>query len=136
MARFPKIRPVLAKAKPAKAVTVKDLGNSLKTFGRALEKGNFKGRIQMRSLDAGHVSSFCLEIDRGKSRLLSRPVKYPEVEIIAKKEVLVEIGNGTVSPVDAFLTGRLEFRGDLNLAKRILVLGSRGSRDTSLDLLD
>lgn len=136
MAKFPKLRPVMAKAKSAKTVSVKDLGNSLKTFGRALEKGNIKGRIQLRSLDGGRVSNFCLEVDRGKSRLLSRPVKYPDVEIIAKKEVLVEIFNGTISPVDAFLGGRMEFGGDLGLAKRILVQGSKSARSVNLDLLD
>jgi putative sterol carrier protein len=49
-------------------------------------------------------------------------VERPDVEIITRAETWWEIADGRLSPLEAFVKGRLRVRGKIELAKRIFLV--------------
>jgi putative sterol carrier protein len=54
------------------------------------------------------------------------------LEVVVSEETWVEMANGDLSPVDAYLAGRMEVTGDLEFAKRQYAKAM--SRGTAEDL--
>ena len=63
---------------------------------------------------------------RDSADMSKGPGENVVAKIIASQETLAEIANGDLSPADAYVTGRLEFRGDLSFAKKLYASAASG----------
>jgi putative sterol carrier protein len=47
-------------------------------------------------------------------------VKKPDLEILTKRETWEQIARGTISPIEAFVTGQMRVRGNYKLGPKII----------------
>lgn len=124
MSRYAKLKPIL---KPAgKKVSTAELTRSVKSLAGVLEKGREVGRLKLSILHGRRRHSYAIDLMRGKSSVAANPEGSSDFEIACRKDVYVEMVSGTLSPADAFLTGRLEVHGSLGFAKRMYARAARG----------
>lgn len=60
-------------------------------------------------------------ITKAGPRVEQKAAERPDVEIITRAETWWEIAEGKLSPLEAFLTGRLRVRGHIERAKRVFL---------------
>ena len=61
-------------------------------------------------------------MDKDGGKVAQEPSAEPDVEIITRAETWWEIADGQLSPLEAFLTGRLRVRGNIERAKRVFLV--------------
>jgi putative sterol carrier protein len=74
-----------------------------------------------------------LFVDAGPdgARVTDKPAKKLDVEIILGADTWQELAAAKVSPLEAFVAGRMRFRGDLTTAQRVLRKLRRADGDNS-----
>jgi len=91
-----------------------------------------RGVLQIRVLDGATRHVWCLRL---KHKTVAQPgpiEETPDLEIVLRQDTWREIASGQLSPVDAYLGGRMRVRGDYELGKRLLRSVS-SSPDASVD---
>ncbi len=103
---------------------------TLAELAQLLTPSKMKGTFQLRLLREGKmegssVSSVALGAAKAKP---SAKAAKPTVEVITTHEIWREIASGHLAPHDAFLGGRMRFRGDAGVAQKMLkhLAGSEG----------
>jgi len=71
-------------------------------------------------IDESMVWSVVVDEDGG--RAASGPSGQADVEVITQAETWWAMAEGRLSPLDAFLSGRMRVRGNIELAKRIFLV--------------
>jgi putative sterol carrier protein len=113
MERFASFRPLIRTSRD-------DLRESFQQMGQALAEAKQQTRIHFRLLDADKREAWTLDIGPGKTTVRDKHIGKPKIEIIIRTEAWTEIAQGKLSPIEAFLKGRLRVRGDISMAKRLL----------------
>jgi putative sterol carrier protein len=87
--------------------------------------------VQFRILDGDERRYYCLSIDCCGCQASSDRAEDPALEIVTRAETWWQIVGGDLSPLDAFIQGKLRVRGDVDLGKRLLrqLAGSEGKVD-------
>jgi putative sterol carrier protein len=109
-----------------------DAGDALLSLARQLADTPERGRVQLRLVGRSESESETWDVElapkgakaakRTKAGKTSRRAggKLPDLEIVTRAETWDCIADGSLSPLEAFLGGRLRLRGDAELAKRIV----------------
>lgn len=122
MKRFATLKP-LAQRRPD------DAGESLRALVRLLSSTPERGRIQLRLVGPSESQTWSVELgSKGvKAAKGAKPARSarrkdgaPDVEIVTRAQTWDDIAEGALSPLEAFVTGKLRLRGDAELAKRIV----------------
>lgn len=61
-------------------------------------------------------------ISKGGGAAAKGPAERPDVEIITSAETWWQIAEGRLSPLEAFVKGRLRVRGNIERAKRVFLI--------------
>jgi len=132
MKKYPTLKSVLdAKTK----VTEKSIQTSLDKFGEAVFGGNKKnaGRLSVSVVFDGKKNiEFTVEGSPGKSSVRQGLVENADFLITCSSDTYGEIMKGNLSPVDAYLSGRIQAAGRLPFAKKIYSAASVGKLDSAL----
>jgi putative sterol carrier protein len=103
--------------RPEIATTFQRVAEILKTKnGRPLQ-------LQFSIVDNGaeEPTPWSVAITKEGAHVELKAAERPDVEIITGAETWWEIAEGKLSPLEAFLTGRLRVRGHIERAKRVFL---------------
>ena len=88
------------------------LAERLKASGEAVD-------IQFDIADGRGTQQWHLALRQKSATVSNDAVRRPDVHFIVGRETWQRIMEGELSPLDAFLSGQLRFRGDLETATRL-----------------
>ena len=97
-----------------------DLIPAFKQIAKALTDSGQKGTVQVRVVGEKGPRRACFKITPKLCELQMEEVEKPDIELIARNETARSILEGSLSPLEAFLQGKMRFRGDVALGKRLL----------------
>ena len=118
MSEYPKLKKLFARKVEPGDVRVSDIEASVKAGAKLLERGKDVGQIELRLVGGRADRSYTVDVVAGSSRVAPGRADEPNLQLVVPESTWVEIANGDLSPVDAYLTGRMEVAGDLEFAKR------------------
>jgi putative sterol carrier protein len=119
-----------AKLRPLTGGKDADLDAAFQQAAQMLTEPAQRARIQLRVLTDAEPLFWCLEMTGERCSAQRGRVEHPDLEVISREETWRQIVDGSVSPIEAFLGGNLRVRGDLEIAKGLL-LRLAESRDGS-----
>lgn len=129
MAEYAKLKSLIELPKGKKA-TAQHINKAAGGLAAALKKERAAGRFRVGVLDKGKETKLSIDHAGGASKVSADAGGRANLEVRASRETLTEIATGRLSPVDAYLTGRLQLRGDLEYGKRVYArAAARGRRD-------
>jgi putative sterol carrier protein len=130
MSDYPRLKRLFTNKAAAKEASAADVASSMESAAKLLKRGNDVGTVELRVLGDGAERAFTFEVLPGDCRVREAGTESPSLRVVLTDATWAEIANGDLSPVDAYLTGRLEVAGDLGFAKRQYAkLISRGDVD-------
>jgi putative sterol carrier protein len=96
-----------------------DLDQTFQHMAEALAGSGEEGHFQVRILGSG--AELCWNIGLGgKSPEVGRQRMHrPDFEIVTRIETWWHIAEGKLSPLDAFLTGKMRVRGNRDFGQRV-----------------
>lgn len=118
MNEFPTVKRLFPRKMEAAEVRVSDIAESMESGAKLLKRGKDVGRLEVRLVGEGASRSYTFDVLGGDCRVTQGTSEDRDLEIVVSDETWVAIANGDLSPVDAYLTGRMEVTGDLEFAKR------------------
>jgi putative sterol carrier protein len=96
----------------------KDISDSMQAAAKLLGRGRDVGRLHVSVVGGRRNGQFTFDVLNGNCTVTESAAESPDLEVVVREDALVEIANGTLSPVDAYLSGRMEIAGDLEFGKR------------------
>ena len=99
----------------------KDLAASFDEMAKRLAGTPRTGVVQVR-LTKGRRTGRCwsLAVSRKKCEVMDGEFDSPAVELITSEQTWSEIASGQTSPLEAFVSGNLRVRGDLETARSVV----------------
>ena len=120
MSEYATLKPLTGKTRSRRKVpNERDLDQTFQRMAKALAGSREEGHFQARILGKG--AELCWNIGLGgKSFEVGRQRMHrPDVEIVARPDTWWQIAEGTLSPLDAFLAGKMRVRGNRGFAQRL-----------------
>lgn len=102
-----------------------EIARSFEKLAGALARSDRKGAIQFTIREGRKTRRWCLTLTPGDCHVAEAEVGHPDLEILTDAEMWAEIASGEISPLEAFGSGRVRVRGDIELAR---VLAKRARR--------
>ena len=96
------------------------LGNTFEAMAKSLQDSGEKGSIQFRILRDDEHLYWCIELGSKANKVKTIKVEQPTLEIVTRADTWWQIAKSSLSPLDAFLQGKMRIRGDVDLGKRLL----------------
>jgi putative sterol carrier protein len=118
VSEYPKLKKLFPRKIDAAEVRVADLAESVESGAKLLKRGKDVGQLELRLVSSKGSRPYTVDVLAGDSRVTQGEADQPNLQVVVSEETWVEIANGDLSPVDAYLTGRMEVTGDLDFAKR------------------
>jgi putative sterol carrier protein len=118
MSEFPSVKRLFPRKLTAAEVSSSDIAASMEAGASLLKRGKDVGRLEVRLIGKRGSNSYTFDVLGGECRMRKGSPAESDFEVVVSEETWVEIANGDLSPVDAYLTGRMELSGDLEFAKR------------------
>jgi putative sterol carrier protein len=118
MSEFPRVKRLFPRKVQAAEVSASDIAQSIESGAKLLKRGKDVGRLEVRLIGKSGSRSYTVDVLGGDSRVTQGTSDERDLEIVVSDETWVDIANGDLSPVEAYLTGRMEITGDLGFAKR------------------
>jgi putative sterol carrier protein len=108
-----------------------DLADTFQQMAAQLSDSGESAQVQFRILDGDERRYYCLSLDRYGCKASSDRAEEPALEVVTRSETWRQIAAGSLSPLDAFIQGKMRIRGDVELGKRLLrqLAGSEGQVD-------
>jgi putative sterol carrier protein len=113
MKSFATFRPLIRSNRENVRTSLEQVARSLSTTGE-------QTRIHFRLLNSGKREAWTVHVGGKKADVQDRHTGKPKVEVVTRVETWNEIALGKLSPLEAFVTGRLRVRGDVEMTKRML----------------
>jgi putative sterol carrier protein len=102
------------------------LAKLLKSSGEVAE-------VQFDIIDGRTTHAWSFSLEQKTATASNKAVPHPDVRLIVSRRTWQEIAEGNMSPLGAFLSGKLRIRGDIELARRLYKrVALRGPTDLSL----
>lgn len=117
MSDYPRLKRLFA-AKTVDETTPADISTSMESAAQLLKRGNDVGILEVRLLGREADRSFTFSVLPGDCQVKETGTESPSVRVVLTESTWAELASGDLSPVDAYLSGRLEVAGDLGFAKR------------------
>jgi len=118
MSNYPRLKRLLAAKMSTKEASAADVSASMESAAKLLKKGNDAGTLELRVLGGRADRSFTFDVLPGDCHVKETGSESPSLRVVLTDTTWAEIASGDLSPVDAYLSGRLEVAGDLGFAKR------------------
>jgi putative sterol carrier protein len=96
-----------------------DLDEVAKFVAKSFEQSRDQGSFEYYVLDDSQAMPFRLELRGGKPVISKEATGKANFALRASRATAAELAKGELSPVDAYLSGKLEVLGDLDFAKRL-----------------
>ena len=96
-----------------------DLGTVFQRMGELIGRSEEYARIQFHIRSDKESRHWCLELNPEGNRVSATRVDAPDLEIITQTNTWRQISEGSLSPLGAFVGGKLRVRGDIELGKRL-----------------
>ncbi len=119
MKTYAKLIPLVQNPGSIKTSKDLDLDEASKNLVKGLAHGREQGSFEMHVLDDDSVVPFRIELNMGKPVLSRQSGALSNFMLRASRATAAEMAKGELSPVDAYLAGRLEVHGDLEFGKRL-----------------
>lgn len=97
-----------------------EIEKALERVSKALSKSGERGLVQVRVLGEQGPFHAHLKLTPKQSVLYMEAAEKPNLEIITRAETAWNILDGSLSPLEAVLSGKMRFRGDAALGSRLL----------------
>jgi putative sterol carrier protein len=123
MTEYPKVKRLFSRKLAPADVGPAEIALSMESAARLLKRGKDVGRLEVRLLGKQGSSSYTFDVLAGDCRVTKGSSGDQDFEIVVSEATWVEIANGDLSPVDAYLTGRMQLSGNLEFAKRQFAKG-------------
>ena len=100
-------------------------------MARLLQGSDEKGSVQFRIIEGDQRLFWGLTIKDASAKISKKKITKPDLEIVTKAQNWMQIASGALSPLEAFLQGKMRIRGDFELGKRLLtrLAATRGKID-------
>jgi putative sterol carrier protein len=118
MSDYPRLKRLLAAKMTVEDMSPADVSTSMESAAQLLKRGNDVGALEVRLLGGRADRSFTFSLLPGECRVKETGADSPSLRVVLTDATWAEIASGDLSPVDAYLSGRLEVAGDLGFAKR------------------
>ena len=119
MIEYARLRRLFPQKVDAADVTKADIAASMESAAPLLKSGKDVGRLQVSLLGERNARrAFTFDVLGGECRVKEGTADELDLELVLAEDAWVAIANGDLSPVDAYLTGRMEVVGDIEFAKR------------------
>jgi putative sterol carrier protein len=119
MESYPRLQKLTEPTRPELATTFHRVAELLSKTrkGKALQ-------LQFSIIDGDdeEPTPWSVDITKDGGKAAPGPSKQPDVEIITRAETWWEIAEGRLSPLEAFVTGRLRVQGNLKTAKQVFLI--------------
>ena len=108
-----------------------DVGETFERMAVLLKNSAEKGRVQFRILDKERHHYWNLRLHAKGCSVRPAKVNKPDLEIVTTVETWRQMAGGKLSPLIAFVSGKMRVRGDEKLGKRLLkeLASSEGKTD-------
>jgi putative sterol carrier protein len=108
-----------------------DVGETFARMAELLKNSEEKGCVQFRILDKDQHRYWNLRLDPKDCSVRAEKVNKPNLEIVTTVETWRQMAGGKLSPLLAFVRGKMRIRGDEKLGKRLLkqLASSEGKTD-------
>lgn len=97
-----------------------EFGPALEQVANALAGSGEKGYVQLRIVSRPEPFYACLDLSPKQCTMRFEKVEKPNLELITSDDTAWRILEGSLSPLEAFLRGKMRIRGDAVLGKRLL----------------
>jgi putative sterol carrier protein len=118
MGDYPKVKRLFPRVLKASELRPTEIKESVEAAAKLLGRGKDVGRLQLRLVGEGRPTSYTFDVLAGECRVAASEAEEPDLDLVVSQDTWLEIANGSLSPVDAYLTGRMEIAGDIEFAKR------------------
>ena len=127
MERFPTLKPLVKEHKSIKRFTNRHLKESVDTLAATLGKSRATGVLHLDFLEAGNKQqTYCLDVSAKACKVSRDTTGAADFKVVTSVETFGEMSKGTLSPIDAFLHGKLEVHGNPTVAKRLFASAASG----------
>lgn len=118
MIEYPRVKRLFRRQVVAGEAGPSEIAEVMQAAAKLLGRGKDVGRLHVSLVGKRRRSQYTFDILAGECRVAEGAAETPDLEIVVPEDALVEIANGTLSPVDAYLSGRMEISGDIEFGKR------------------
>lgn len=116
---YAKLKKLAVTLKAGKKPTAKDIDASFIKAAALLKGMAEHARFQIQLINPRATANWCLTLTEDICTVSRTHIDRPEIEIITYKETYWKLATGDLSPVEAFLAGKMEVIGDCKLLFRI-----------------
>jgi len=109
-----------------------DIEQTFQRLAELVRGSDTTGALRCTILEGEKSRSWTLELRGRDCRLQREATTMPDVEIITQRTTWWEIAEGRLSPLDAFIQGRMRILGNTELGSRLLGHVAEGDGATSL----
>ena len=117
--QYAKLVPLVQNPSAVKTPKDLDLDEVAKAVAKSFEQSRDLGSFEYYVLEDNATTPFRLELTGGKPVIGREATGKANFAVRASRATVAEIAKGDLSPVDAYLAGRMEVHGDLEFAKRL-----------------
>lgn len=96
-----------------------DPAGGLQKMARELERAPFNGFVQLSLRSGRSKNHWCLALTPGGCELIEGRSENPDLEILTDTETWSAIASGDLSPLAAFVSGKMRVQGDVTVARMI-----------------
>jgi putative sterol carrier protein len=118
MTEYPRLKRLFPRQVAVGDAGAREISEAVQAAAKLLGRGKDVGRLEISLVGKRRKSQYTFDVLAGECRVAEGASESPDLQIVVPEEALVEIANGTLSPVDAYLTGRMELTGDIEFGKR------------------
>jgi putative sterol carrier protein len=97
-----------------------ELQATFQTMASLLESADFNASVTFRIREDQTFRSFTVSVADGTGKAAAEADPNADLEVITSAETWSEVASGSLSPLDAFVGGRLRMRGDLPVGVSML----------------
>ena len=122
MGQHAKLRTLVNIPKGARTLSDRNMTQSVDKLSRFLRGARVTGNFTLHIMSGKREASFSLELSNGRCLVSKKPVAKSDFEIRMSRDTWKDLATSGISPVDAFLTGKMEVHGNLQFGKRLYAL--------------
>lgn len=132
MEPYAKLKPLVKNGGSIKKIGERHIKESINNLAAALRKVRGGARFDLGIIEGTSKRTYCF-VPADKTYTVTQDAAgEPEFEVITDLATAAEMAKGMLSPVDAFLTGKMEVRGNLELGKRLFAAAASRGGETSI----
>ncbi len=99
--------------------TATDVGRTFQKIADLLQGAGERAQAQVWIQSGDERRSWNLQLDQDSCKVGTDEITNPDIEIFTQAETWGKIAKGEISPGEAALQGKLRFRGNVELARRL-----------------